>query len=922
MDKPNKQITNLFTNLQERAKELNCLYKIEELLSDSNASLKQLFKGIVDILPYGMQYPEICQIKIIYNKKTYQSKNYKETLFAENAKIIVQEKTVGQIFVSYRKKLPQINGIYFFKEEKRLINTIADRIGHTILHKELKKDFNKWEKMKKNLLMEKIGQWQAIIETLQKSDEKLYIYISRKMLNYLCWRGFKDAKVLLQKSGTIKKTRKEIIIDDQNRPSPKETWGHILNISDEIFQIASENLEDDQILSCIQKWIKENKSKFLVRAIENHSSSLSDLITAIMRYRYIESKDSIFSPSIEKGLCVSLVRRFLSDDLGFINVAKNYIKVQDYYDLVQKIIYPVASRGKLGGKSAGLFLATQIINKSRESHELLKELKVPKTWYITSDGLTSFVHYNNLDEVIEQKYKETDEIRIEYPNIIQIFKNSHFPPEIIKGLSIAIDNFGKHPIIVRSSSLLEDRVGAVFSGKYKSLFLANQGTNEERLEALMDAIAEVYASTFAPDPIVYRAERGLLDFHEEMGILIQEVVGTRIGHYFIPNFAGVAFSNNEFRWSPRITREDGLIRAVPGLGTRAVDRLSDDYPILIAPGKPKLRVNVTPDEIYRYSPKKIDVINLSSNTFETIEISKLLRKYGNDFPNIHHIVSVYEDNCIQTPSSLLNLNFEKNNLVVTFDGLISKTPLMKQLETLLTILKEKIGHPVDIEFAHDGKNLYLVQCRPQSYTTEILSSPIPENIPEDNIIFSANHYVSNGIIPDITHIVYVDPEVYGRIMDLSKLTQIGGVIGKINKILPKRKFILMGPGRWGSRGDIKLGVNVTYADINNTSVLIEIAQKKGNYIPELSFGTHFFQDLVEASIRYLPLYPDKKDIIFNKEFLLKSNNILTELLPEFSSLSDAIHVIDIPKSTNGSILQILMNADLNKAVGFLSDPTI
>ena len=172
----------------------------------------------------------------------------------------------------------------------------------------------------------------------------------------------------------------------------------------------------------------------------------------------------------------------------------------------------------------------------------------------------SFLSYNNLEEVNEQKYKEIDQIRLEYQNVVQLLKNSHFPIEIIKGLSMALDDLGDKPLIVRSSSLLEDRMGTAFSGKYKSLFLANQGSKQERLEALTDAIAEVYASIFGPDPIEYRAERGLLDFHEEMGIMIQEVVGQRVGDYFFPAFAGVAFSNNEFRWSSRIKREDGLAR--------------------------------------------------------------------------------------------------------------------------------------------------------------------------------------------------------------------------------------------------------------------------------------------------------------------------------------------------------------------------
>jgi hypothetical protein len=130
----------------------------------------------------------------------------------------------------------------------------------------------------------------------------------------------------------------------------------------------------------------------------------------------------------------------------------------------------------------------------------------------------------------------------------------------------------------------------------------------------------------------------------------------------------------------------------------------------------------------------------------------------------------------------------------------------------------------------------------------------------------------------------------------------------------------MGPGRWGSRGDIKLGVNVTYSDINNTAVLIEIARKQRGYLPEPSFGTHFFQDLVEASIYYLPLYPDDSGVVFNERYLNSQPNILTEILPGYASLTDVIRVIDIPASSDGWLLQVLMNADQERATAFLSKP--
>jgi hypothetical protein len=229
---------------------------------------------------------------------------------------------------------------------------------------------------------------------------------------------------------------------------------------------------------------------------------------------------------------------------------------------------------------------------------------------------------------------------------------------------------------------------------------------------------------------------------------------------------------------------------------------------------------------------------------------------------------------------------------------------------------------VDIEFASDGRDLYLLQCRPQSFSSDVVPSSIPRDLPPDRVVFAANRYVSNGRVPDITHIVYVDPEQYDRLESLQDLKDVGRAIGRLNKLLPKRQFILMGPGRWGSRGDIKLGVSVTYSDINNTAVLMEIAAKKGNYTPDLSFGTHFFQDLVEAGIRYLPLFPGDDGQVCNEAFLTRGPNLLAELAPEYARLSHVVHVIDVRKAADGQILQVLMNADLDEAVGCLGPATL
>ncbi len=920
MDRRHDAVDNIIESLQERAKELNCLYNVHELINRPEASIDEVCRSLLESIPSGYQYPTVCWARITLDNTVYEPPRALVTPWVQQAPVIVQGQTVGSLEVFYSRQMPKADEGPFLKEERRLIDTIAERLGHFLMQRRLQSTLQNWRSAVQNLSTHEKREWGVIIEFLRKTDQQLLMRISRRMINYLCWNGVEEAQQLLHRFASDLRSADDGMTEE-NRPLQRKSLDDLLGVTQDAFRIAADHLSEAEIVSCIQKWIKDDKSGFLIEAVENHCTSLTDITHALERYQQIAVADEELSRSVQIGLRVSLVRRFFTEDLEFINIAKNYVEVSDFYDLVLHIISPTASHGKLGGKSSGLFLAAQIVRKSPEYADAIGPIKVPRTWYIASDGLINFVEYNHLEDVYNRKYLETDQIRREYPHIVQVFKNSRLAPEIMKGLSMALDDFEDRPLIVRSSSLLEDRIGSAFSGKYKSLFLANQGSKSERLTALVDAIAEVYASLFGPDPIEYRAERGLLDMNEEMGIMIQEVVGTRMGRYFLPAYAGVAFSNNEFRWSARIKREDGLVRLVPGLGTRAVDRVGDDYPVLIAPGQPGLRVNVTPDEIIRYSPRKVDLINLETERFETVDVSDLLAEFGRGFPAISQIASLCDLDGVYGP-----VGFDwapgHHDTVITFEGLVSNTPFVARMRALLKLLREKLGVPVDIEFACDGQDLYLLQCRPQSFSQEVTPVSIPRDVPADRIVFSANRYVSNGRVPDITHIVYVDPDAYAEIAELTELRDVGRAVGRLNKLLPKRQFVLMGPGRWGSRGDIKLGVSVTYSDINNTAVLMEIAAKRGSYVPDLSFGTHFFQDLVESSIRYLPLFPGEAGTALNELFLRRAPNILADVLPEFAHLSDVLHVIDVPRAADGMVLRVLMNADLDQALGLLAAPAV
>ena len=910
-------VDKIIKNLQEREKELNCLYRVEEILNTTD-DVEEAIRALIKVIPAGCQYPEYCQVSIRHVDQEYHSPRFWPTEWVLRSSFDVEGKSEGEIAVYYREHMPLEYEGPFLKEERKLLDNIAERLGKYILHQRGKKLMDEWQTAKERITRDPRGQWQVIVDLLRRTDHELFLYVSRKMTYYLCWNGVKDAQALLQTIGASHTMNQLGAEGNMAAPGPNNLLD-LLNLATQAFDIAAQYLNDDEMLANVQRWVQESRINFLVKTVDNHGTSLLEIADTLRRFHHVMPDPSELPIATQKTVNSILADRFLTSQLEFIRVAKDYIDVNDMHDILQRTIYSTRSLGRLGGKSARLLLASRILHKLKPQYEALQPVKIPKTWYITSDVVLHFIYANNLEEVVEQKYKPIEQIRLEYPHIIQIFKNSPFPLEIIKGLSMALDDFGNHPLIVRSSSLLEDRLDPAFSGKYKSVFLANQGSKQERLEALTDAIAEVYASLFGPDPIEYQSERGLLDFHEEMGVMIQEAVGVKVGPYFLPSYAGVAFSRNEFRWSPRIKREDGLIRLVPGLGTRAVHRSAADYPILIAPGQPNLPVNATIKENVRYAPKKVDVIHLEHNRVETLDVDMLIKAYGDQIPAIHLLVSVLEPDRLSAPGIMTD--FAEADVIVTFEQLRTDTRFVDQIHTMLNVLEEVLQTPVHIEFASDGADLYLLQCRPQIALSPHDAPPMPQDVAHANILFSANKFVSNGYAPAITHIVYIDPQTYQQVQDPSVLVEIGRAVRKLNTLLPKRQFMLIVPGYWDSYGDRNLGVNVTYADIHNTAALIEIAMKQRNSASELSFGAHFFQDLVEASIRYLPLYPGEKGSIYNHEFFTNAPNVLAQIVPECAALSHVVKLIDVPGTTHGQVVRLVMNADLDQALAYFDTPS-
>jgi hypothetical protein len=617
-----------------------------------------------------------------------------------------------------------------------------------------------------------------------------------------------------------------------------------------------------------------------------------------------------------KEIIVVLTKSIISDQMGFVKLAREFFDPEDFDAIAERRI----GRGKIGGKAAGMMLAWKILQQEDPADEmdLYDHVAIPDSYFLGADVFYDFFAFNGLDDFMNQKYRKPEEIEAEYPHIQEAYINGRFPKPILRRLRRLLNEVGDVPLIVRSSSLLEDNFGFSFAGKYDSFFCPNQGTLEENLDALTEAICRVYASVLGPDALLYRQRMGLVDYDERMAILIQKVQGQRYGDYFLPTLAGVGFSRNPFRWSQKIRAEEGLLRIVWGMGTRAVDRVARDYPRMVALSHPRLRPESGAREIRKYSQHYVDVIDLEENAFKTMPVRDILRT---DYPGIRLLASWDKGDYLQ---SIYATGMRDTPLVLTFDELMKNQGFVNLMRGVLQKLERHYGRPVDMEFTVEITQerpphfiLHLLQCRPQSWREGGIGIHVPtEEVPPEDVIFLARRMVPHGRVNNIRYIVYVRPEKYYHAPDRTTQLELARLIGRLNSRLEDETFILMGPGRWGT-SNIDLGLKVTYADIYNSSALIEIAQFGDEDTIEVSYGTHFFQDLVESEIYPLPLYLNSPDTVFNRAFFEETPNALGELLSDDAQFADYVKVIDVTAVTGGRQLDLAMDSTEDEAMAYL-----
>ena len=582
--------------------------------------------------------------------------------------------------------------------------------------------------------------------------------------------------------------------------------------------------------------------------------------------------------------CDLMCSMMMAKDEQVAEKIKQYFDYDDYISIYNRLV----GSGMIGGKACGMLLARKIIEKDRP--DIHSYFEPDDSFYIGSDLFYTYIVSNDLWNIrVKQR---TDEGYYEAGKELEEgLKNGIFPDDIKNEFRRVLDYFGQSPIIVRSSSLLEDGFGNAFAGKYESVFCVNQGSIEERLEAFEEAVKTVYSSMMNISALEYRLLNGLDKNDEQMALLVQRVSGSYCGDYFFPTMAGVGFSYSSYLPSQDMKHDAGMLRLVMGLGTKAVDRTENDYPRIINLDRPKAITLQNVGDRHRYSQHSLDVLDLKNVSIHDIPVEEgldVLPKYSKRFVIEHDR---------EAERRLRERGQRRDVVFVNCNGLVNNDEFTSMMKDLLKTLEEAYDYPVDVEYTINvGQDksfvINLLQCRPLQISTTNEIIEIPENKGE-TYFHIKNSSMGRSRSENIETLVYVNPHKYYE-YPYNKKSSIARIIGKINAYCREnnKKSMLIVPGRIGTSSP-ELGIPVVFADISQFSAILEESYSEVGYVPELSFGSHMFQDLVEADIYYGALFENDNRLEFNKELIKDYPNKLHDIDNQLSEeLYGMIHVID------------------------------
>jgi hypothetical protein len=584
--------------------------------------------------------------------------------------------------------------------------------------------------------------------------------------------------------------------------------------------------------------------------------------------------------------CNIMCNTMMTRDGRLREMIKELFTPEDYLEVKDRMI----GTGMIGGKACGMLLARKIIE--HRTPEIFGHLEPHDSFYIGSDVFYSFIVENHFwDLRIRQRTKE--EFFSVADEFAQHLLDGKFSRDMEEQFVKLLEYYGQDPIIVRSSSILEDGFGNAFAGKYESVFCSNTGTMEQRVEELENAIRTVYASTMSRSALDYRSRRGLQERDEQMALLVQRVSGSYYGEFYMPCAAGVGYSYSPYKFMESIDQSAGMLRLVMGLGTSAVDRTEGSYPRLVSLDKPSATTYRNSIEKHKYSQRKLELMNRATRQLERVGLDDVKK----NMPFFLKRLLLEHDT--DTERMFRDRGDDRDIEFISCLGIVRKEELMSQMKGILGALQGEYQHPVDIEFTinFDESGDYvinLLQCRPLQVYRDMKELQIPENIEEKNILFECRKSAM-GLSREekLDLIVYVDPVKYYSMPYQDKI-KIAAAIGKINwEMRGKGKhMLLMVPGRIGTSSP-ELGVPTAFSDISEFDAVCEIADSKVGYNPELSYGSHFFQDLVESGILYNAIFENEKTVVYNISLLASYENILNERALGVDDVKEIIYVYDV-----------------------------
>ena len=577
-----------------------------------------------------------------------------------------------------------------------------------------------------------------------------------------------------------------------------------------------------------------------------------------------------------------LMSMLIGNETRMSALCDRYFSLED----ILKIASREVGTGYIGGKSVGMLLARKIL-ETEEDGQLAALLEPHDSYYLGSDIFYTYIVQNGWWEL--RTKQKTKEGYYKYaPELKEKMLRGKFPANIREKFIGMLEYFGQSPIIVRSSSLLEDNFGNAFAGKYESVFCVNQGTPEERYEAFEKAVRTVYASMMDTDALNYRMTRGLFDRDEQMAVLVQRVSGDYYERYFFPHAAGVGNSSNLYVWDKNMDMSAGMLRLVFGLGTRAVDRTVGDYAKIVSLDNPMRAPLADYQELKKFSQSEVDVLSLSENIITARKLEEILSL------DIKVDKELFAHPDYDAVSRLRDLGY--NNLptpwILDFKKILKETRFPMYMRKILELLSKTYDYPVDIEFTvnffHDGFRVNLLQCRPLQ-TRGLGKAVRMPKLEDGNCFFcSKGRFMGGNVRLPVDYVVYVQIKPYLELKEQEKYS-VARQIGFLNTILKGKNVMLVGPGRWGTSTP-SLGVPVNFSELCFTSVLCEVASTAEGFMPELSYGSHFFQDIVESGIFYVALFDGEEDVVFHSERILEQKNLLETFLTD-SHLAHVIHVV-------------------------------